>query len=214
LEVPYLLNLNNFASTVTLENCYFDMSAETPKLRLNNVFKQLMSLHWWMAICYLILFPSGIIMAKLEGEVRNRELLFAAHKSFGVLVLLLLGGRVYLLLRVWGRKYSKHLPKLTGNWYFKTGLHTLLYLMMFVVPLSGYWLANAYNPNNASLFGIPLPDIFPVSSDAASQANVAHGVTSKVFAIFIIIHIIAQHKVIKATWRRLSAWVLAFWEKV
>jgi cytochrome b561 len=67
------------------------MSLATAKLRLNNVFKQLMSLHWWMAICYLLLFPSGIVMAKFGNEITDQELLFAAHKSFGVLVLLLLG---------------------------------------------------------------------------------------------------------------------------
>jgi cytochrome b561 len=184
------------------------MSLATPKLRLNNVFKQLMSLHWWMAICYLLLFPSGIIMAKFGNKISDRELLFAAHKSFGVLVLLLLGWRVYLLVKVWGKKYSKHLPKLTANWYFKTGLHTLLYLMIFVVPLSGYWLSNAYQANNISLFIVPMPDLFPVSSDAADRAAFAHGATSKALAIFILIHSIAQWKVVNANWRRLSAWIM------
>jgi cytochrome b561 len=163
-----------------------------------------MSLHWWMAICYLLLFPSGIIMAKLGDKINDRELLFAAHKSFGVLVLLLFGWRVYLLVRVWGKKYSKHLPKLTVNWYFKSGLHTLLYLMMFVVPLSGYWLSNAYQANNISLFGVPMPDIFSVSSDAADRADVAHSTTSKALAILILIHLIAQRKVVNANWRRFS----------
>jgi cytochrome b561 len=184
------------------------MSLTTSKLRLNNVFKQLMSLHWWMAICYLLLFPSGIIMAKFDNKINDRELLFAAHKSFGVLVLLLLGWRIYLLVRVWGKKYSKHLPKLTVNWYFKTGLHTLLYLMMFIVPMSGYWLSNAYQANNISLFGVPMPDLFPVSSDAADRAAIAHGTNSKVLAIFILIHSFAQRKVINANWRRLSAWIV------
>jgi cytochrome b561 len=186
------------------------MSAETPKPRLNNIFKQLMSLHWWMAICYLLLFPTGIVMAKLEGKVSYRELLFATHKSFGVLVLLLLTWRIYLLLRVWGRKYRKHLPKFTKNWYFKTGLHTVLYLMMFNVPLTGYWLSNAYHANNINLFGIPMPDIFPVNSDDVDRASVAHGGSSKAFAILIVIHAIAQSRVIKANWRRLSAWLLTF----
>jgi cytochrome b561 len=166
-----------------------------------------MSIHWWMAICYLLLFPSGNIMIRLQDGASFRELLFATHKSFGVLVLLLLGWRIYLLLRVWGRKYSKHLPKLTGNWYVKTALHTVLYVMMFVVPLSGYWLSNAYHLNNVSLFGIPMPDIFPVNSEAASQAGAAHTQTSKAFAIFISIHFICQHKVVKANWRRFADWV-------
>jgi cytochrome b561 len=147
-------------------------------------------------------------MAKFGNKINDRELLVAAHKSFGVLVLLLLGWRVYLLVRVWGKKYSKHLPKLTVNWYFKTGLHTLLYLMMFVVPLSGYWLSNADRANNISLFIVPMPDLFPVSSDAADRANVAHSTTSKALAIFILIHSIAQRKVINANWRRLSAWII------
>jgi cytochrome b561 len=48
--------------------------------------------------------------------------------------------------------------------------------MMFVVPLSGYWLSNAYQANNISLFIVPMPDLFPVSSDAADRAAIAHGV--------------------------------------
>ncbi len=184
------------------------MSLATSKPRLNNIFKQLMSLHWWMAICYLLLFPSGIIMAKLGNKISDQELLLTAHKSFGVLVLILLGWRVYLLVRVWRKKYSKYLPKLTTNWYSKTVLHTLLYLMMFVVPLSGYWLSNAYQANNISLFGVPMPDLFPVSSDAADRANVAHGTTSKALAIFILIHLIAQRKVVNANWRRLFNWIM------
>jgi cytochrome b561 len=147
-------------------------------------------------------------MAKFDNKNIDRQLLLATHKSFGVLVLLLLGWRVYLLVRVWAKKYSKHLPKLTANWYFKTGLHTLLYLMMFVVPLSGYWLSNAYRANSISLFGVPMPDLFPVSSDAADRANVAHGTTSKALAIFILMHLIAQRNVVNANWRRLSAWIM------
>jgi cytochrome b561 len=183
------------------------MSA-APQPRLNNIFKQLMSIHWWMAGFYLILLVSGTTIERLSGELGDREIILAAHKSFGVLVLLLLGWRGYLLVRVWVRKYTKHLPKLTGNWYFKTGLHTLLYVLMLAVPLSGYWLSNAYHAHNISLFGIPMPDIFPVDGEAASQAAAAHSRTSKAFAILIVIHFIAQHKVVKANWRRFAAWVV------
>jgi cytochrome b561 len=183
------------------------MSSAAPKPRLNSVFKQLMSIHWWMAICYVILLISGQIMEFLQGEVSFRELLFSTHKSFGVLVIFLLVWRLYLLARVWGRKYSKHLPKFTGNWYFKTALHTILYTMMFVVPISGYWLTNAYNAHNISLFGIPMPDIFPVNSVVADRASAIHGRSAKAFAILIFIHIICQHKVVKANWRRFVAWL-------
>ncbi len=176
----------------------------------SNVFKQLMSLHWWMAICYVLLFHSGEMISKVRGEFSDRELVLAAHKYFGVLVLLLLAWRVYILLRVWGRKYRKHLPKLTGNWYFRTCLHTVLYLLMFAVPLSGYWLANAEHTNNISLFGLPMPDIFPVNGDVVDRANAAHSQTSRAFKILIFIHVIAQYKFVRANWRRFSGWVLKF----
>ncbi len=174
----------------------------------NNIFKQLMSLHWWMAICYLILLPSGQILSKIQSKFGSHELVLTVHKSFGVLVLLLLGWRVHILLKVWVKKYSRHLPKLTGHWYFKTFLHTVLYLMMFAVPLSGYWLVNASHAKGVSLFGLPMPDIFPVNNDAVSQARAAHNQTSEAFKILIIIHLIAQYKFVRASWRRLSAWAL------
>lgn len=179
----------------------------------SNVFKQLMSLHWWMAICYVLLFHSGEMISKVQDEFSDRELVLATHKSFGVLVLLLLAWRVYLLLRIWNRKYRKHLSKLTGNWYFRTCLHTVLYLLMSAVPLSGYWLANAEHINNISLFGLPMPDIFPVNGDVVDRANLFHSQTSRAFKILIVIHVIAQYKFVRANWRRFSGWVLKFREK-
>ncbi len=189
------------------------MSIAAPKIKQNNVFKRLMSLHWWMAICYLLLFLSGEMISKIQGKFSHHELLLAAHKSFGVLVLLLLGWRIYLLMRVWVRKYSNHLPKLTGNWYFKTCLYTVLYLMMFTVPLTGYWLSNTSHHNDISLFGLLMPDIFPVNRDVASKAKTAHNQTSEAFKIFLIIHLIAQRKSVRANWRRLSSWALTFRSK-
>jgi cytochrome b561 len=174
----------------------------------NNIFRQLMSLHWWMAICYLILLPSGEMVSKIQANFSYHELVSTIHNSFGVLVLLLLDWRIYLLLKVWIRKYSKHLPRLTKNWYFKTCLHTILYLLMLVVPVSGYWLVNATHANDISLFWLPMPDVFPVNSNVVSQARAAHIQTSEAFKILMIIHLIVQYKFIRTSWHRLSSWAL------
>jgi cytochrome b561 len=181
--------------------------SETAKApRRNNVFKQLMSVHWWMALLYLILFVGGITMERLpQGNLH--DFIYSTHKSFGVLVLLFLAWRLYLLVIVWGKKYLKHFPRLTGNWYFKTGLHTLLYVLMIAVPLSGYWLSNSVRPQNISLFGLPMPDIFPENGDAVGEAAAAHGRSSKIFLGLIFIHIVARYKVVKANWHRLTDWV-------
>jgi cytochrome b561 len=55
-----------------------------------------MSVHWWMAAIFLGLLISGKFMAGVEGRDSLRNLVFDLHKSFGVLVLLLLGWRIYL----------------------------------------------------------------------------------------------------------------------
>ncbi|MFM2305162.1 MAG: hypothetical protein RLZZ135_2575 [Cyanobacteriota bacterium] len=173
----------------------------------NNIFKQLMTIHWWMALLYLVLFATGIPLEKVQKSITLHDILIAAHKSFGILVLILLIWRLLLLIKVWGRKYLKHLPQFTRRWYFKTGLHTFLYLMMLVVPLSGYWLSNAFQAHNTSMFGLPMPDIFPANDDVVSDAATAHGITSKIFQFLIFVHAIAQYKVIKANWHRLTDWI-------
>jgi cytochrome b561 len=166
-----------------------------------------MSVHWWMAAIFLGLLISGKFMAGIEGRDSLRKLLFDLHKSFGVLVLLLLGWRIYLLVKVWSRKYRQQLPKLTVKWYTQTTLHGLLYLLMLAVPLSGYWLSNSHSSNNISLFWLPMPDIFPVTSDGVDLASAAHSRTSKAFAILLYIHAIGQYKVVKANWRRFASWI-------
>ncbi len=175
--------------------------------RLNSVFKQLMSVHWWMAAVIFVSFVSGKFMSGIEGAPSLREFLFGVHKYFGVLGILMLSWRSYLLVRVWGQKYRRHRPQLTVKWYSKTTLHSLLYLLMLAVPLSGYWLSNSDRNHNISLFGMPMPDIFAVSAESNASASAAHSYTSKAFALFILLHFACQHRVVKANWRRFATWI-------
>jgi hypothetical protein len=48
--------------------------------------------------------------------------------------------------------------------FLQIGFHlvpwkSVLYLLMFAVPLSGYWLVNVSHANDTSLFGLPMPII-------------------------------------------------------
>jgi hypothetical protein len=43
------------------------------KPRLNSAFKQLMSLHWAMSACYLVVFITGAFMARLPRELFIRR---------------------------------------------------------------------------------------------------------------------------------------------
>ncbi len=181
--------------------------SKVTKSRVNTAFKQLMSVHWIMAACYLVLFITGTLMAQLPGELFFREPLYDFHKSMGTVVMALLTWRILLLLQVWWRKYTKRPPKFTKEWFQKFVLHTTLYFFMWVVPVTGFFLSNSYKSNNVRFFGITLPDLFPQNSARVELGRSLHFWLAYTFLAFTILHILAQWKVVRANWRRLSGFV-------
>lgn len=163
-----------------------------------------MSVHWWMAGCYGLLFVGGTLMAQVSDAFPGRSALYDIHKSIGVLTLALLSWRILVLLQVWWRKYTKRWPTLTGNWWRTVVLHTSLYGFMWAVPIAGFLLSNSYRANNVKFFGWVLPDIFPVDSSRVGLGRGLHFWLAYTFLAFILLHAIAQWKVVRANWRRLQ----------
>ena len=179
-------------------------ASRTAKPRKNSAFKHLMSIHWWMFYCYIILFVGGILMARLHRELMGRNLLYDFHKSVGVLTMALLTWRILTLLRVWWKKYTKRLPKYSPEWMRKFALHTSLYLFMWAVPISGFFFSNSYQNDNVRFFGIILPDLFPQNSALVGLGRSIHFWLAYTFLAFIVLHAIDQRKVVKGFWRRIN----------
>ena len=174
------------------------------KPRLNSAFKLLMSVHWWMAAVYLVLFVTGTYMSTLDRAVSFRASLYDFHKSMGVLSMAFLTWRIFLLIQVWWKKYSKRFPKFTAKWWQTFALHTSLYVFMWAVPITGFLLSNSFRANNVKFFGIVLPDIFPQDRAMVDVGRSLHFWLSYTFLAFVVLHTIAQWKVVKANWRRLN----------
>ena len=177
------------------------------KPRLNSAFKQLMSLHWVMSACYLVLFISGTSMARLPRELFIRGPLYDFHKSVAVLTMAFLTLRILTLLRVWWKKYTKRLPKFTKEWYKNFALHATLYVFMWLVPVTGFFFSNSFKSNNVKFFGIVLPDMFPQNSAMVDLGRSLHFWLAYTFLAFVILHILDQKKVVRANWRRLTTFV-------
>ncbi len=177
------------------------------KPRLNSAFKQLMSLHWAMAACYLVLFITGPFMSELPRELFIRNPLYAFHKSVGVLTMALLTLRILTLLRVWWKKYTKRLPKFTKEWYKNFALHATLYVFMWLVPVAGFLLSNSIRNKNVPFFGIVVPDMFPKNPAMVEVGRSLHFWLSYTFLAFVILHILDRKKVVRANWRRLTNFV-------
>ena len=177
------------------------------KPRLNSAFKQLMSLHWAMAACYLVLFITGPFMSELQREFFMRNPLYAFHKSVGVLTMAFLTLRILTLLRVWWKKYTKRQPKFTKEWYKNFVLHATLYVLMWLVPVAGFLLSNSIRNNNVPFFGIVIPDMFPKNPAMVEVGRSLHFWLSYTFLAFVILHLLDQKKVVRANWRRLTNFV-------
>ena len=176
-----------------------------PKNRLNSAFKQLWSMHWWMAACYLVLFVGGFGMVRSPEDTPLQGNLYSFHKSVGALTMALLTWRIFILQRVWWRKYTHRLPKFTSEWIRTFLLHTAIYVFMLAVPLSGFFLSNSYRNNNVSLFWlITLPDIFPQNSAVVELGRSLHFWLAYTFLAFIMVHIIDQKKYVRSLWRRMT----------
>lgn len=171
------------------------------KPKLNSAFQRLMSVHWWMAGCYLVLFVVGTYMSQLP-RTDFRNTLYDFHKSIGVLTMALLTWRILTLIQVVWKKYTKRLPKFSPQWLKNFALHILMYLFMWAVPIAGFLLSNSFRANNVKFFGLLLPDLFPQDKAMVEVGRALHFWLSYTFLALITLHLIIQWKVAKANWRR------------
>jgi cytochrome b561 len=184
------------------------LNTGSSKPRLNSAFQRLMSVHWWMAGCYLVLFVVGTLMSQMP---RNdfRDSLYDFHKSIGVLTMALLTWRILTLLQVVWKKYTRRLPKFSPQWFRNFALHTLMYTFMWAVPIAGFLLSNSFRANGVKFFGIVIPDLFPQDKEMVEVGRSLHFWLSYTFLAVIMLHLIVQWKVAKANWRRLKGFIAA-----
>jgi len=182
-------------------------STQASKPRRTSAFLRLMTIHWWMARLFGVMFVTGWAMVRWPRGWDWQGQLYDLHKSLGVLAIILLLWRIVVLLQVWWRKYTKRTPAFTLAWGRKVALHTLLYGFMVGVPLSGVLYSNSIRAGNVRFFGLPVPDLFPADSARIDLASNLHVWLAYTFAGFIGLHIFAQRKVVRAHWRQLRHWV-------
>ncbi|KAM3090480.1 cytochrome b [Phormidesmis sp. 146-35] len=175
--------------------------------RTTSAFKQLMSLHWIMAACFLLVYLTGAIVARLQTGAfytGPKGLLSFLHQSIGVLVMMLLIARVSLLIRVVWSKYSRRLPTPTDNWILKFILHTVLYGFMLVAPITGFLIANSYG-SQVPFFGLAtVTPIFTKNNAVVETARSLHFWLSYLFLACIILHILAHWNIVRSSGQRIQ----------
>ncbi len=172
------------------------------KSKQKSIFQQLISIHWWMASLYLFLVIEGVVMDRWPAGFHFRQSLYSFQKSIGILTVVLLIWRLFVLVQVWWRKYCRRFPKLTVNWFKKTLLHSLLYVCMAIAPATGVYLANSVRAGNVRFFGIPLPDFFSPNQAVVDLAGDLHVWSISAFFGLFLLHLASQWRVLRSQWKR------------
>jgi cytochrome b561 len=149
------------------------------------------ALHWLMAIAIVGLFAFGFYMHGLHfSPWKLRAIVW--HKWTGVTIFTL--AAIRLAWRITHR--PPQLPQHMGpkEQLVAHGGHAMLYLLMFVIPLSG-WLMSSAKGFQTVLFGVlPLPDLLSKNKALGDALQTVHWALNLLLAAVVVGHIAAALK--------------------
>lgn len=148
------------------------------------------SIHWITALLIFGLLSIGFIMVDLPFS-EDKFKIYALHKSFGLLVLLLVFARVaWHLLSKKPKSLDTHQKweKLLAH-----GVHYFLYFALFMMPISG-WVMSSAGDFNVGFFGIPMPDLVGRNEGIFENAKEVHETLAIILIIMIGLHMAGAFK--------------------
>ncbi|GHE20847.1 cytochrome b [Halomonas urumqiensis] len=150
-------------------------------------------LHWLVALVVVCSLASGLTLGFLgfEGAMERlgkslTDLLYTAHKSFGVLILALMIARVVTRLIF---EVPVHDPPLTPfQRVVSTSVHHLLYVALLAMPILG-WLATASGGFPVQFLHWRLPGLIGRDDALSEQLFMWHGRLAWVILGLVALHI-------------------------
>ena len=149
------------------------------------------ALHWLMALMILGGLAMGLYLEDLPLSPLKLKLL-SWHKWNGISVLLLF----FLRLAVRHISGAPALPAAMPSWQQLAAVwgHRLLYLLMLLIPLSG-WLMSSAKGFSVVYFGVlPLPDLVTKNADLADLFKEAHELLNQLLLLILAGHVGAALK--------------------
>lgn len=143
------------------------------------------ALHWLTALLIVALFPLGVYMADLALSPLKLKLI-SYHKWLGVTVFLLL-----LLRLAWRVGHPPPpLPASMPLWQRQAahGLHFLLYLLLFAIPLSGWLMSSAKGFQTVYLGVLPLPDLIGKDKALGDLLRAVHEALNMTLLVLLLAH--------------------------
>lgn len=147
--------------------------------------------HWVMALIVIVMIIIGLYMVGLPIGLRKLQY-YGWHKELGVLTLIL------VVLRVMWR-FANVVPRLMPLLPFWEAtiarmVHWIFYLLLGVLPLTG-WLMSSAAGLPVSFFGLfVLPDLIAPNDGLRVLLKEFHQTLAYILIVFICLHILAALK--------------------
>lgn len=149
-------------------------------------------LHWLTALLIVSGFMLGVTMVDIPGITPTKLKYFSWHKWIGITVLGLACVRVLWRLTHPAPAYPDTMPA----WQQKAagGLHHLLYVLIFAVPISGYFYSLAAGVPVVYLGIIPLPVLIEPNQEWKPILRLVHFTLNMMLLAGVSLHVLAALK--------------------
>lgn len=145
-------------------------------------------LHWLVALLVLCSATLGLYMVDLPLSPAKLKF-YSWHKWIGVTIFLLAVLRV-----LWRLTHPvPAMPAATPRWQraAAAGSHLLLYLLVIVIPLSGWLMSSALGVQTVYLGVLPLPDLLAKDKALGEQLKLVHAALNWTLAGLVAVHVAA-----------------------
>jgi cytochrome b561 len=148
-------------------------------------------LHWVLALAIPCAIAVGIYMHDLPLSPHKLKV-YSWHKWIGVTIFLLAVFRV-----LWRATHpAPPLPAAIPPWQRNAAqaTHLLLYVLILVIPLSGWLMSSAYGVQVVYFGLLPLPDLLAKDKALADQLKELHQGLNITMALLLVAHVGAALK--------------------
>lgn len=153
--------------------------------------KTAVTLHWLIALLIFTTFPLALYMADLHLSPLKLRL-YNYHKWIGIIVLALALVRLY-----WRTTHRPPaMPETMKKWenVAAHAMHHTLYLLILVIPVTG-WLMSSAKGFQVVLFGVlPLPDLVGKNKELGDLLKEVHETLNYLMLGLVVAHVAAALK--------------------
>lgn len=148
-------------------------------------------LHWLIALLIFGAFPLGLYMSELPLSP-TRLRLYSYHKWIGITVLML------AILRLGWRAFHRPPPLPTSMPHWQQvathAMHHLLYLLLLIVPLSGWMMSSAKGFQTVWFGVLPLPSLVDKDKALGELLTEVHEGLNWTLLVLVGVHVVAALK--------------------